>query len=511
MNKLMHTFWSPLKSNIWLIAAFLVPLAIRSIPELLSWPYPLGLDTLRYIQTIESGVSLASASSFVHFQLFYPMATVLYWLVGNAIIIIKILGPILMGSVAVMMYLYALKGLGWSNFKSFFAALLLSIYFVSLRNSWDLYAQSLALIFLFATLIVLKSSNSPKRFLPAAIFMLLTVLAHQLVSVILFVILGLEAIRKLIVGRQLKDFLFTFIALGLAGALFLFRTYSPTVGSVVVPSANVTSTASVNLGLYMAGLLLYCYFLLLPFAAVGVLRLKDWVLRFWVVWCVGVVVLLMVAPDLPLYYWNRWVYLLVYPLLFFTVEGLDRLWHFCVNHKVKVRRLAPKAIALGYVILLATLSGFYVATPPENQVPLFSSVNPYLSYIPSSMVQNMLPIQDNSYLVGCLNWVTDNVSDRSVIVAHYAIYDLIKIYDPGLPVVPVSVGSMWAHIQNQTTLVDGMIDASKAALDAGNSTVYTIWWINGEGWYSISSLPSDFQEVHRSGEIAVYIFKATSE
>jgi len=209
---------SPLgKSYLWLLAAFLVPLAIRSIPELLSWPFPLGLDTLRYIQTIESGASLASASSLVQFQLFYTLATVLYWLGGNAVVIIKVLGPILMGSVGVMMYLYARRGLGWSQFKSFFAALLLAVYFVSLRNSWDLYAQSLALIFLFATLIVLKSSNSRKGFLAAAIFMILTVLSHQLVSVIMFFILGVEAVRVLVVNRQWKYFVFSFISLCLAG------------------------------------------------------------------------------------------------------------------------------------------------------------------------------------------------------------------------------------------------------------------------------------------------------
>jgi len=415
-----------------------------------------------------------------------------------------------MGLVAVMMYLYARKSLGWSNFKSFLVSLLLSIYFVSLRNSWDLYAQSIALIFLFATLIVLKSFNSSKRYFPAVLFMILTVLSHQLVSVLLIVVLGLEAIRALIENRQIKELVFTYVSLALAGALFLFRTFSPTVGTIVVPSANVASTASLNLALHMVGLILYCYLLILPFAFVGVLRLKDWVLRFWVIWCIGVVTVLIFAPNMPLYYWNRWVYLLVYPLLFFAVEGLDRLWHFWSNHKFKVRRFVPKVIAVGYVILLVALSGFYLASPPENQLPLFSSINPYLTYIPSSMFQNMLPISDNSYLVNCINWVSDNAPDKSVIVAHYAIYDLIEIYGVNLPVVSVRESSMWVHVQNRTALADGMVYASRIALDAGNNTAYTIWWINGQGWYGISSLPSNFQEVHRSGEMAVYTFNASA-
>ena len=506
MNSPLCQLVSFLRRNVWFLLAFFVPLSLRFVPEILSWPYPLGLDTLRYIQVIESGASMANLSAFFDYHLFYQTATLLYWVVGNATIIIKILGPILMGLVAVIMYLYARKSLGWSHFKSFIVSLLLSIYFISLRNSWDLYAQSFALIFLFATLIVLKSSNSPKRYLPALLFMLLTVLAHQLVSVILFVILGIEAIREFVVNRQLKGSALIFISLGLAGGLFLFKTYSPAVGNVIVPSVNVSSTASINLAIYMAGLLVFSYFLLLPFAAIGVLRLKDRFLRFWVVWCVGVVIMLMIVPNLPLYYWNRWIYLLVYPLLFFAVEGIDRLWHFWSNHKIRARRLTPKVIAVGYVILLVVLSGFYLASPPEKQMPLFSSANPYLSYIPSSMVQNVLPIADNSYLVNCINFVTETAPDKSVIVSHYATYDLIKIYQHNLPVVPVREGSMWAHLQNQTAIVDGMIAASKVALDSGNSTVFTIWWVNGEGWYEIPCLPSNFKEVYRAGDLAVYIF-----
>ena len=194
-----------LRQNVWFLAAFFIPLAIRSIPEILSWPYPLGLDTLRYIPVVESGRVLSDALVFFKTHLFYSFATLAYWLAGDGVFVIKVFGPVLMGLVAVMMYLYARRGLGWGGFKSFLVALLVATYFVSLRNSWDLYAQSFALIFLLATLIILKSSNSNRRFVFAFVFMLLTVLGHQLVAVILFVILGLEALRVL-AKKSYKDF-----------------------------------------------------------------------------------------------------------------------------------------------------------------------------------------------------------------------------------------------------------------------------------------------------------------
>ena len=510
MSRLPSKLFSFLRTHVWLLAAFFVPLAIRCIPEVLSWPYPIGLDTLRYIPALESGHALLSGPVvFVQSQLFYSVATLANWVIGNPVVVVKIFGPLLMGSVALMMYLYARRGLGWGGFKSFLAALLVAIYFVSLRNSWDLYAQSFALIFLFAALVVLKSHRSPRRYVYAFPFLILTVLSHQLVSVILFFVLGLEAIRFL-VKKTPRDFVFSFVSLGLAGALFLFRTYSPKTGSVVIPTANVASEPSVALAVNMAGLLVYCYILILPLVAIGLVRLKSWVLRFWVLWCFGVVVLLMVFPNLPLYYWNRWVYLLVYPLLFFAVEGLDRLWKFWSSHETKIKRLMPKALAVTYIALLLALSGFYLVASPENQFSFFSSDNHYLAFIPSSMLQNMLPIEDVPSLVACVNWINDNAVNGSVVVSHYAVYDLTRIYDHGEPMIPVREGSsMWAYLQNESALVQGMVEASREALAAGNSTVYTVWWVSGDGWYSIPSLPSNFRVVYEADRMAVYIFDST--
>src|SRR5665647_935170 len=97
----------------------------------------------------------------------------------------------------------------------------------------------------------------------------------------------------------------------------------------------MASGPSLNLAVYMAGLLIYCYVLLVPLVFLGLKGFRDWVLKYWVLLCVGIVLIEMLFPNVPLYYWNRWVYLLVYPLLFFVVQGLGRLWRFVPNAKAK--------------------------------------------------------------------------------------------------------------------------------------------------------------------------------
>jgi hypothetical protein len=506
-NKYLSKLFYLLKSNLWVIAAFLVPLSIRSIPETLSWPYLLGYDTLTVVHLIRSGqVLLSGPLVFIHNHLFYTFATLTSWAIGDPIVVLKIFGPVLMGLVSMLMWLYAKRGLGWSNIKSFLVALLVGAYFVSLRNSWDLYAQSFALVFLLATLVVLKSLKSNWRFPVALAFMILTVMSHELISVILFFILGLEGLRFLL--KKQPDFKYLLTCLTVAFGLFLFKRYSLTSGSIVLPVVTIASEPSVGFSLHILGFLLYCYGLLLPFVTLGMLRLKDWVLRFWFILCLSIPLLTMAFPTTYLYYWNRWAYLLVYPLIFFTVEGIAALWKFQSTHKNQISRVLPKAFTIFYLVLLLTLSGFYLAVSPQNQISFFSTSNPYLAYIPSSMVQNTLPIQDNSALVKCVEWINENAAADSVIVAHYALYDLITIYDHDQLVISVrQSGSMWNYLQNETSLVDGIVNASRQALVDEHSAVYTIWWINGDdAWYKISSLPPEFTPVYEFDKLAVYSY-----
>jgi hypothetical protein len=258
--------------------------------------------------------------------------------------------------------------------------------------------------------------------------------------------------------------------------------------------------------LFVVGFFVYCYVLLLPFVAVGLRGLKDWFLRYWVLLCVGLPLLTAVFPVTILYFWSRWVFLLVYPLLFFAVDGLDKLWKFWSSHKVKIMHFAPKVLAVVYVVLLLALSGFYLAQSPKSQIAFFSTNNQYLSYIPSSMLQNAVPIEDNPSLVACLNWVKTNTAENSTLVVHYALYDLSIIYVTNRQVVPVYEGATGEYNQNETGVIDGMVGVANSALNNGTSSVYTVWWVNSDGWYKISDLPAVFKEVYQSDNMAVYSF-----
>jgi hypothetical protein len=152
-----------------------------------------------------------------------------------------------------------------------------------------------------------------------------------------------------------------------------------------------------------------------------------------------------------------------------------------------------------------------VAASPENQIPIFAAANPYLTFIPSSMLQNTLPITDNPDLVNCFDWVNANSPTDSAVVIHYALYNLASIYIHGRAVISVESNSpMWVFLNNETVLVDRLVGISQKALAAGNSSVYSVWWVDGKGWYKVSALPSVFTPVYQSGAMAVYLFNSTA-
>ena len=512
--------WFVQKRNfIFSFLAFFIPVVVRCIPMFLAWPYPIGFDTIRYITMIQHRqvLSLGIIGFFKGTNLFYAVAALPYALTSNAVLVVNVLGPLLLGILCFTMYLYARKSLGWSGWKSLLVSLLVSIYFVSLRDSWDLYRQTLGIIFLVITLISLKTFRSPHRYYIASAFMVLTVLSHELAAVILFFIISLLALEFL-VKKSFKDFGYLFFATILPIGLFLFGLYSPQTGAITIPSNIVASQPSFGLALYMGGLLVYCYGIIAPFIILGLLRLKDSALRYWGLFCLLIVFLEMLNPSLPLYLWYRWILILVYPLLFFTVQGVDVLWQSILRIKGKFRRLGPKIFVGVYIFLILTLSGYYLTTSPDNSFSYFSEYNSYLSSIPSSMIQNPIPIQDNPSMVNCFNWLSCNTAKDSAVIEHYALYDSTTIYLRNHSLFSITEESSytwslsWSNSQNVTSMTQRMVQVANETLAIGSAkSVYTVWWINGQGWYGIPSLPAEFKVVFQSGNMAVTCFPQVIE
>ena len=109
------------------VLAFVIPLAVRTIPEILMGPYILGFDTLGFyvpntLLWLHNGVNLWGFLAVA--PLFYSIFMSIVAVGGSPVFMLKIISPLLLGFLGLSIYAYAKKGLGWSPPKSTFVALL---------------------------------------------------------------------------------------------------------------------------------------------------------------------------------------------------------------------------------------------------------------------------------------------------------------------------------------------------------------------------------------------------
>jgi hypothetical protein len=321
--------------------------------------------------------------------------------------------------------------------------------------------------------------------------MMAVVLSHQLVSVLMFGVI----IVTIVYNSFRKDFIgsIKLVTVSLPGALYfvIVNLYSETHSVVLGYSPNGSSLATwggfpsyQSMLISVGGFLLYCFLPLLPVVVVSLWRFGNLHLKTWVF-------LSFILMLLPFGYVSpyRWVLLLTYPLAFCATDALSLLesikWK---RFKFTVHRLAILYLVLSTVIL----SFGFIFMTPESPFIYFNSehFNYYVNQIPTSMLQNTISITDCRDTVNALQWFKDNLNSSALLLTHAAFYG-------------------WAllTLNNNQVMNYGFgdpVNSATAAAQGGHTQIYLIWWVPGQGWYDLPTLPSSFHEVYSSGKIAIY-------
>src|SRR5713101_3196673 len=179
-------------------AAFLIPLAIRAIPEILVGPYPVGWDTIAFYvpNTLDWAAGKAGFTEILGTApLMYMISVPVYWVSRvNPVWIFKVMGPILYGSMIWALFRFLKTGLKWPDKQALGGALLTSLYFVTLRISWDLYRNMLGLTFILLSLPLIEDLKGPRKQALLSVLIVLAVAADQLTGVITLVLVGARAL-----------------------------------------------------------------------------------------------------------------------------------------------------------------------------------------------------------------------------------------------------------------------------------------------------------------------------
>jgi hypothetical protein len=491
--------WITQKRYFFPLLAFIIPIIVRTIPEIMMGPYVIGFDTMGFyipntLMWLHNGINLGNFLATA--PLFYTIFTSVVAAGGSPILVLKIISPLLLGFLGLSMYVYAKRGIGWSPSKSAFVAVLGTVYFVALRASWDQLREELGLVFFFVVLMLLinRKGRSWKDYAILSLAMLAVVLSHQLVSVIMFGIVVFtvahDLFRRDFIG-SIKVFLVSLPALVYFFIVYLdgvlqsgVLNYSTNVGSPLSSWTGFTSYQSMLLS--TGGLFFYCFLLLLPLALTSLLHLRNLQLTSWLF----ISLILMLSPIASVSPY-RWVLMLTYPLAFYTTDTLTILRSI----KWKRFRFTLRRIAILYLVLSTVILSFgFIFMTSEKPFVYFnpSQLNYFGFQIPSSMLQNTIPITDCQDTVNAIYWFKDHVNKSSILLTHTVFYS-------------------WALLtldenQVKTYGFDAPDKATMAMVKMEQSQIYLIWWVNGHGWYDQPTLPSSFSEVYHSGKIAIYSY-----
>jgi len=123
------------------------------------------------------------------------------------------------------------------------------------------------------------------------------------------------------------------------------------------------------------------------------------------------------------------------------------------------------------------------------------AIRQYTIYIPSSMLQNSVPLIDCKDTVNVLRWLEGDIEENARLLTHRAFYG-------------------WAlqELGEDQIIHYEYLNPERVARDVarqGYHPIYLVWWVNGFGWYGQPTVSSPFREVHQSGRMAIYIYENT--
>jgi len=506
-----------------LMIAFVFGFVVRMVPEILSYPYPIGFDTIYYGWRLKEGVVLSHWSSVFGSWLFYGLTVPVYGVLGgDPFVFLKFVMPLLFGLNACGVHYLATRGLGWSTRKGLFAAGLFSFQLAALRISSDLYRNILGLgILLFAVPWILKEKADSKSLMLFGVLSLLAVFSHEYVSVLLLasvfgVVVSKSVSEKRVEALKVVGAALPAVAVFVASVFLrvypVYRMVQPNIlvvgemsGQYSGPLFFITNYLAVSdtvpvyvnyFGLFVSvvSLFVLLYVAILPLAVIGFFRNK--VLDFWLILLgIGGFGCLLV-PFFALTYWDRWMIMLVFPLVFYATNGFVKILHSAKPVVAGLWRFGSftisKRVAKGFV-LVSVVCGFVFITSPM----FFGKGGVYclpatVTYLPSTILANTIPVSDVEGTVEALRWIDVAMDGNSCFLAHHAFFN-------------------WARIGfcGQHTIVffkEDIFEAVDVAVKHGFGRFWLVWWNTDVGWYGFD-VPDNFTEVTSSGRISVFEYQ----
>jgi len=493
-----HLLWTSLVgrigSNDLPLFAVLFPIAVRTIPEILAGPWPLGTDTVWIYAPFLNSVSKQGLWPPLEGILSIRSAPLFFVLVGSVealvradpFLLIKAAAPLLHGFLVFSMFYFAKKGLGWDRPRCILVVVLASLYFIPLRFSWDMYKNGFGLGLLILAFAHVKPDRTWKDRVAFLSFAVSSLLTSELTAFLIGATAGVLFLLDRLRGKRWSWEISAaaavawFAVLVYAGALFPAAPAETPLAALargpLFPYDYVGARDGIYgytniLDVYASVLVVSAIVLapLIPFAWLGFhYERRLWALSGILGVCSFSV---LVVPFAAIPIWHRWLFMLVFPLIFFNAHGLTR---------------CRRPIAALFLVGIVVLGTSFIVLPPGDPLPYFTNPET-LPHLPSSMMQSTVPLENCQQIVDALRWLNGIPFNQSVLVAPTPF-----------------VG--WAQLYSTIPRIYGYV--IPAQVDGGNFSgyqhVFLLYWAPQQGWYDSQATPTGMVPIHLSGQIAIY-------
>lgn len=499
------------------LALFIFGFMLRSIPEIMVGRYPIGNDTIvhyaPYIAKFK--FDLLNMAYWGHLT-GWPFMKAIYGVVNDPYITLKIVGPILYGFLLASFYSLVVS-FDLGQRKSILISLLMAVQIPALRLSWDLFHNVLGLCFMFLAFGELErihKSNEARRkfYVGFAILCFLTAITHQmtffiLAAVTIFSIIEifLKGIPKPKARSLVNSIIPSLLVFGLIVALPRFGPPTNENPFRILYRDSLMEEAATRF--FVNYLDFFNYFELfnhivvtfavafaplLPLALIGYRRTKlPVLLRYYT----AIVLLCTFSPlilGVSLFHWDRWMWLLVFPLNLCAFNGISALSETIQGLKLGslTRKLLRVLLVSVATFSLVFLCFVYVARPESNPFILYHGF-PSMWYMPETMQKTSIPFEYIPDLTDCVRWLDANVRGNSAILFGSQFSGFVL-----LGFTPKDNVTLVSYYQKEFNNV------FQESLSLGFRPIYVIWWT----FYGTLSFNQsiDFLSVYKGGIFSIY-------
>ena len=499
-----------------LLFAFSLGFIIRLIPELISFPYPIGWDTIYYAYRIDEGVLFGFWDNIYSSWMIYAILMVLSDLTTLApFMLLKIVAPLLYGGTSTGIYFVSYKKFGWNATKSLLASLIFVFSLAGLGVSWQFYRNVFGVMVLLFAIPIIKSDIGWKETAILSILGLLVAWGHELSAISLFFIvfgyLFLSVIRK----EKLQYRLFV----ALIPALFVFfgNFFLVSPYAVVYPAnlvwlhdsvwahpgnlffitdyLNVNTPIESYTGYFdlfsQVGVLFFLlYAVLIPLIAVGIF--KDRILNLWTFLLLIGSFGCLIIPMAGILLWARWMLMLIIPFTFFAANGLWKvtksLEGVSITKHLGLLKITKK-INYALLLIFLILGGLFMSWPLSDTGQGLVNWSGSFKYFPSTMQTSSIPLRDTEPLIEAYEWLKNNMNTTSVLLVHdtFEFWTLLYLENS-------QVAYLFDH---------NLEDALNSAQNDGYQQIYFVWWNQDIKWYNIE-IPNNMNPTQTFDRISIY-------